>query len=163
MTRPVGTPMPFDPRAAAVGAIGVPTATLIMVADHFVVPRMFRISRPLDRVPTWRQAGRCNWLAVVALLIATGLGGWASDLLPIAPPNVNFGVVPLETWVLGVVLYLAGVALLGRVATPTTMRVLLGFSDVALESGKRYPDGTVIDVVSLVGNQAEPARSYDPT
>jgi purine-cytosine permease-like protein len=151
-------------KVAAVGAIGVPTATLIMVVDHFVVPRRFGISRPLDQVPAWRQAGRCNWLAVVALLIATGLGGWASGLLPIAPPNANFGVVPLETWVLGVLLYLAGVALFARMATPATVRTLLGFSEVALESSPRYPDRAAIDVVSLAANQAEPAaRSYDPT
>jgi purine-cytosine permease-like protein len=150
-------------KVAAVGAIGIPTATLIMVADHFAVPRLFGISRPLDKVPTWRQAGRCNWPAVVALLIATGLGGWASGLLPVAAPNVNLGVVPLETWVLGALLYLGGIALLARTTAPATMRSLLGFSEPALESAQHYPADAVIDVVSLAGLEAGLVPSYEPT
>ena len=34
-------------------AITVPCATVIMAVDHFLLPRIFRISRPLTRVPSW--------------------------------------------------------------------------------------------------------------
>jgi hypothetical protein len=71
--------------------------------------------------------------------------------------TLNFGVVPLETWVLGVLLYLAGVALFARMTTPATVRTVLCFSEVALESSPRYPDRAAIDVVSLAANQDEQA------
>ena len=142
-------------KVAAVGAIGVPTVTLVMFADHFVLPRMFGVSRPLDQVPTWRQAGRCNWLAVVAVLIATGLGSWATGLLPVKAPNVELGIVPLETWVLGALLYLAAVAVVSRVATPAALQASLGFSDLAIESSQRYPGAAIIDVVSIADSPAK--------
>src|SRR5918912_1960824 len=47
-------------------AITVPCATVIMVVDHFLLPRIFGISRPLTRVPSWAEAGRINVPAFVA-------------------------------------------------------------------------------------------------
>src|SRR5207248_4756823 len=38
-------------------AVTVPSATVIMAVDHFVLPRLFRISRPLDHVPRWEETG----------------------------------------------------------------------------------------------------------
>ena len=43
---------------AKVVAITVPCATVIMLVDHFLLPRLFAISRPLTRVPAWNDAGR---------------------------------------------------------------------------------------------------------
>src|SRR5918911_4364538 len=67
-------------KVASFLAITVPSATVIMAVDHFLLPRLFRISRPLTRVPAWQDAGLINVPAVVALLAAvffgvTGSGG----------------------------------------------------------------------------------------
>src|SRR6266487_3083725 len=37
-------------------AVSVPCATVIMCVDHFLVPRLFKISRPLTSVPAWNEA-----------------------------------------------------------------------------------------------------------
>ena len=70
-----------------------------MAVDHFLLPRWFRISRPLDEVPAWEQTRLANWPAIIALLVAVGYGAIASAILP-ASWNVydsarNWGPVPL--------------------------------------------------------------------
>ena len=140
-------------RVAGFGAIGVPTATMIMAVDHFVVPRVFRVSRPLDHVPGWHQAGRANWPAIVALLIAVAFGAWGSGLLPGGAPNINLGIVPLEAWALGGVLYLLGIAI-ARAASGNDIRRALGFSQPATESADRYPVDAVIDVTTVSRQEA---------
>jgi hypothetical protein len=101
-------------------AITVPCATVIMVVDQLLLPRVFGISRPLRRVPAWSEAGAVNVPAVVALLasVAFGVigladlpGGWIYS----SPPN-SWGPVPVEAWALSGVLYLAGVAVARKLA-----------------------------------------------
>jgi purine-cytosine permease-like protein len=108
-------------------AITVPCATTIMAVDHFLLPRWFRISRPLDAVPAWEQTRVANWPAIVALLVAVGYGAIASAILP-SSLNVydtarNWGPIPLECWLLAGVLY-AGLVAVARTAD---VRELLGF------------------------------------
>jgi purine-cytosine permease-like protein len=114
-------------------AITVPCATVIMVVDQFLLPRVFAISRPLTRVPTWQEAGTVNLPAVVALLLSVAFGvvgladlpgGWIYE----SPPN-SWGPVPVEAWVLSGVLYLAGVAVARRLAPD--VRTALGFAKFA--------------------------------
>jgi len=111
-------------------AITVPCATVIMVVDHFLLPRVFGISRPLARVPAWSEAGSVNLPAVVALLasVAFGVigladlpGGWIYS----SPPN-GWGPVPVEAWALSGVLYLAGVAVARKLAAD--VHAALGFA-----------------------------------
>src|SRR5947208_1531050 len=84
-------------------AITVPSATDIMVVDHFLLPRLYRISRPLLRVPAWDEAGLLNIPAVVSLLVAVAYGAIASAILPgnlgYDTPR-NWGPVPPECRVL---------------------------------------------------------------
>src|SRR5205085_8695321 len=73
-------------------AITVPCATVIMAADHFLLPRWFRISRPLTQVPAWEETGLINWPAVVALLAAvffgvTGTANWPHGWIYSTPQN----------------------------------------------------------------------------
>jgi purine-cytosine permease-like protein len=128
-------------------AITVPCATVIMVVDHFVLPRLFRISRPLLKVPRWDEAGTINWPATVALLAAvfyggTGSGIWPTGFINSTEPN-SWGPVPLEAWLLAGALYVALVAVARAVAP---VRSVLGFArsipDAAIASD------AVIDVAS---------------
>jgi purine-cytosine permease-like protein len=141
-------------RVAGFTAIGVPTATIIMAVDHFVIPRLFAISRPLDRVPEWHETGGANWPAIAALLIAVGLGAWASGLLPGGAPSINLGLVPLEAWALGGVLYIAGVGIAQTMRGADLPR-LLGFSLPAREAAERYAPGAIIDVAAEAGRPGE--------
>ena len=56
-------------KIAAFGAVGVPTATMIMATDHFLLPRLFKISRPMSGahvvadpgLRTRRRSSRLSW------------------------------------------------------------------------------------------------------
>jgi purine-cytosine permease-like protein len=129
-------------------AITVPCATVIMAVDHFLLPRLFTISRPLTSVPAWSEAGAINIPAVLALLSAIAFGvigladlpnGWIYS----SPPN-GWGPVPLEAWVIAGGLYIVFVAV-ARVAVPN-LKTALAFSRHALAAD--VPPGTVVDIAS---------------
>ena len=42
-------------KVAAFLAITVPSASVIMFIDHFLLPRWFGISRPLVKIPAWSE------------------------------------------------------------------------------------------------------------
>jgi purine-cytosine permease-like protein len=129
-------------------AITVPSATVIMAVDHFLLPRLFQISRPLRHVPAWQDAGLINVPAVVALLAAvffgvTGSASWPHGWLEATPPN-SWGPVPLESWLIAGALYVALVAL-ARAVVPN-VKEALAFSREALAA--RVPPGAVVDLAS---------------
>ena len=130
-------------------AITVPCATVIMVVDHFLLPRWFGISRPLVSVPAWDETGFANWPAIVALLIAVAYGAIASAILPgdlgYDTPR-NWGPIPAECWVMAGALYVVGVAL---VRSAANVRELLGFSSDA--SDEDVPRGVPADVATAAG------------
>jgi purine-cytosine permease-like protein len=134
-------------KVASFLAVTVPSATVIMVVDHFLLPRMFRISRPLLSVPRWEQAGLINVPATVALLVAvffgvTGTASWPGGWLESTAPN-SWGPVPLEAWAIAGALYVVLVAVARAVAP---VRSALGFPktipDAAIDSDE------VIDIAS---------------
>jgi cytosine permease len=129
-------------------AISVPSATVIMAVDHFALPRLFKISRPLTEVPAWEDAGLFNWPAVIALLVAvfygvTGSASWPNGWLQAAPSN-NWGPVPLESWLIAGGLYIALVAL-ARAVVPN-VKSALAFSKQALAAD--VPEGAVVNIAS---------------
>jgi purine-cytosine permease-like protein len=129
-------------------AITVPCATTIMAVDHFLLPRWFRISRPLDDVPAWEQTRFANWPAIVALLVAVAYGAIASAILPgklgYDTPR-NWGPIPLECWLIAGALYAGLVA----VARGANVRDLLGFPRHL--DARPVDSDAVIDVASTGG------------
>jgi purine-cytosine permease-like protein len=131
-------------------AITVPCATVIMAVDHFLLPRLFRISRPLTRVPSWEETGLINVPAVVALLAAvffgvTGTANWPHGWIYSAPQN-SWGPVPIESWLIAGALYIGLVAVvrsMGRV------RDWLGFARTVPDDA--IPTEAVADVATLAG------------
>jgi purine-cytosine permease-like protein len=129
-------------------AITVPCATVIMAVDHFLLPRLFRISRPLTRVPAWEETGLINWPAVVALLAAvffgvTGTANWPHGWIYATPQN-SWGPVPVESWLIAGVLYVALVAV-ARAMGP--VRNALGFPRHVAD--EEIPTGAVADVATM--------------
>jgi purine-cytosine permease-like protein len=131
-------------KVAAFLAITVPSATVIMVADHYLLPRMFQITRPLDRVPPWSETAVANWPALVALIIAVAFGGYATGLMPFEDPNTYWGPAPLLAWILAGGLYVIGVAVT-RAITPN-VKSALGFAgSTATEA---VTAGSVVDIAT---------------
>jgi purine-cytosine permease-like protein len=131
-------------------AITVPCATVIMAVDHFVLPRLFRISRPLTRVPSWEETGLINIPAVVALLAAvffgvTGTANWPHGWIYASPQN-SWGPVPVESWMIAGALYVVLVAV-ARAMGP--VRDALGFPRTVPDDA--IPTEAVADVATLAG------------
>jgi purine-cytosine permease-like protein len=134
-------------KVASFLAVTVPSATVIMAVDHFLLPRLFRISRPLDHVPRWEEAGLINLPAVIALLAAvffgvTGTASWPNGWLEATAPN-SWGPVPLEAWAIAGGGYIALVALVRGTANA---RQLLAFSKPALAAN--VAGDAIVDVAS---------------
>ncbi len=146
-------------KVASFLAISVPCATVIMAVDHYLLPRLFRVSRPLNRVPAWEDAGLINLPAVLALLAAvafgvTGTASWPHGWIYASPPN-SWGPVPLEAWLIAGALYVVLVAV-ARAVVPN-VKTALAFSKQALAAS--VPEGAVVDVAS----EAEGGRAPEVT
>jgi purine-cytosine permease-like protein len=144
-------------------AITLPSATIIMVTDHFVVPRAFGVSRSLANVPTWEQAGLINWPGVTALIIAILFGAYAQGIIGSTKINWYFAIA--ETWILASVLYLVGVWIT-RLTAPNP-KTAMGFSRSAKHED--IPAGAIVDVASAERTHAtvtttrQQAEPNDPT
>ena len=131
-------------------AITVPCATVIMAVDHFLLPRLFRISRPLTRVPSWEEAGLINVPAVAALLAAVFFGATGTAIWPhewiYATAQNSWGPVPLESWLIAGALY---VVLVAVAQTMGHVRDWLGFARTVPDES--IPTEAVADVATLAG------------
>jgi purine-cytosine permease-like protein len=129
-------------------AITVPCATMIMIADHFLLPRWFKISRPLTEVPAWEKARFANWPAIISLLVAVYYGAVASAIMPkrldlqIFDTPRNWGPVPMECWLIAFVLYIVIVA----VTRSIDARSWLGFPHTLDDT--EISSDAVIDIAS---------------
>ena len=99
---------------AGISGIFVPTATTVMVADVFFVPRLFGLRRPVDRVTPWAAAAGLNYIAIAALLVALIVGAYTGGLIPGISGfgTTNIGFPTLQSWIIGAGLYLIGVWLI---------------------------------------------------
>jgi purine-cytosine permease-like protein len=103
-------------------SIALPCATVVMCVDRFLLPRMVGITRPVEPIPSWRQASLANWPAIVAVLVAVLFGAWGLGLLPGQESTPSVGLVPVEAWLLAGVIYAGLVAVVAR--TPSVTRIL---------------------------------------
>jgi purine-cytosine permease-like protein len=101
----------------------LPCATVVMCVDVFVLPRMLGFRRPVERIPSWREAAPANWPGIVALLLSVAFGAWGLGLFPGQDQNnpPPAGLPAVEAWALAGVIY-AGLALaLGRTGRATSL------------------------------------------
>ena len=109
---------------AGISGIFVPTATTIMVVDKFVVPRLFGLNRPTDRVTPWGAAASVNTIGLVALVIALLVGSYTGGLIPGISGfgTTNIGFPTLQSWIIGAGIYLIGIWLVKD--SPSRFRLL---------------------------------------
>jgi len=81
-------------------------------------------------------------------LRAVFFGAWASGIVPGEDPSRLWGIPPLESWVLGGVTYVAGVALV-RMFAGDRLKDVLGFSRTVRDED--VPPGAVLDIASVAG------------
>jgi purine-cytosine permease-like protein len=110
-------------------SVTLPCATVIMAVDHFLLPRLFGISRPLTKVPAWHETAKINWPAIVALLVSVGFGAYATGLLTFfgESSTVYIGEPAPEAWLLAALLYLAGVWIARALASSSGLAAVLGY------------------------------------
>jgi purine-cytosine permease-like protein len=140
-----------------IGAVTVPVASTIMAMDVFVVPRMFGLRRPLQRVATWRELAFANWPGVVALVSGTAVGAFTGGLVPGTPGfgHTYIGFPALQAWAVGAVVYLAAVAVIAR---STKATALLGYSQVGEAVGAGAP---AVDAVGGIGGSGGASGTPD--
>lgn len=110
---------------AEMTGVMVPCVTVVMILDAFVVPRLFKLERPVRRVPDWRETGQFNLPGIVAIVCGVAAGGFTGGIFI---PSFTWFIAPLNAWVIVGVLYLAGVAVARAVCAPDTLYVVLGYS-----------------------------------
>jgi cytosine/uracil/thiamine/allantoin permease len=106
-------------------SIALPSATVVMCVDRFLLRRLTGLDRPVTRIPTWRDAATANWAGIGAVLVAVLFGAWGQGLLPGQESTPPVGLVPVEAWLLAGVLYAGLAAVTARMPGGT---VLLGFA-----------------------------------
>lgn len=124
-------------------AVSVPTATVIMYVDQLLLPRLLKVDRKLDTVPSWSEASPGNWPAIVSLVVAVLFGAYGSGVLPgqSGSPLAGWGIVPVEGWLLAAGLYIV----LSAVAVRTRRAEhWMGFPRIS-------PNGEVPAVVPVAG------------
>ena len=112
------------------GAAAVPSATVIMVLDHYVVPRLFGLSRSLAQVPGIPDAGTVNVPAIAAMLPAIVIGTVGAGSINWFGHHYWLLPGPLS-WVSAGAVYLTGMAACAR--SPRAL-ALAGFSKQAAAS-----------------------------
>ena len=138
-------------KVAAFLAVTVPCATVIMCVDHFLLPRLFGISRPLMKIPRWSETSVGNWPAIAALIIAVLFGAYATGILPGEDANRYWGPAPLLAWLLAASLYVVFVALAKAVVPAATgLKQMLGFSRLVMDAP--VPSTAIVDLATVSEN-----------
>jgi purine-cytosine permease-like protein len=118
-------------KVASWSAIALPSATIVMCVDQFLLPGLLRVRRAVDPIPQWHAAALGNWPAIASVLAAVAFGAWGQQLFPGEGPPPALGLVPVEAWAMAGLLYLMITALIVRVPSATS---ILGFARCARDA-----------------------------
>lgn len=112
-------------KVAGWSSIALPSATVVMCVDQFLLPRLLGLHRRLDEIPRWRGSAVGNWPGIVAVVVAVLFGAWGLQLFPGQASAPDLGLVPVEAWLIAAVLYLLLATLAVKTGAPAG---LLGFT-----------------------------------
>jgi purine-cytosine permease-like protein len=103
---------------ASWSSIALPSTTVVMLVDQFVLPRVLRLRRPVRPIPSWRDAATANWPAILAVIGGVLFGAWGLALLPGQDNAPDLGLVAPEAWIVAGLLYLGLAAAAARLPSP---------------------------------------------
>lgn len=102
-------------------SIAVPSATVVMCVDQFMLPRLLGVRRSVEVIPGWRGAALGNWPGILAVVVAVLFGAWGLQLFPGQTSAPDLGLVPVEAWLIAGVLYLALATLVVKTRAPVSL------------------------------------------
>jgi purine-cytosine permease-like protein len=91
---------------AALSSIVLPCATVIMIAEAYVVPRFTKNAIDLSRVYEFRDLPLLNISAIVAFIAGSATGIATAGIFP-ALEFIHVGISGLQAWVVSFALYVA--------------------------------------------------------
>jgi len=90
---------------ASLSCIFLPSATVIMVTEWFVLSRFFASARPdFSRVANWSEVPAIKWPATIALCLGCAAGVATAGILP-GTQAWHVGVCPLHAWLTSALVY----------------------------------------------------------
>lgn len=95
---------------SGITSVLVPTATVIMMTEVFLVPRLFGVTRDLKDVPSWKETGWANYPAILSLAFGALVGIYTNASIPGFGQGI-IGIPPLQAWGVSLVSYLGLYAL----------------------------------------------------
>ena len=93
--------------------------------------------RPVHRITSWPRAATCNWLGLIALVVAVAAGSYTGGLIPGLSGfgTTDIGFPALQAWVIA-----AGLYVLLAVIVPRERRAaLLGFPHTTDTADEEHP------------------------
>jgi len=101
-----------------------------------VVPRLFGLRRPTEKVTPWNASASINYIGFVALVIALVIGAYTGGLIPGISGfgTTNIGFPTLQSWLIGGGLYLLGIAIFQK---SPSIYMLLGFPKTFQAQGSK--------------------------
>lgn len=99
-----GVPNNFE-EVAALSCIFLPCATVVVVAEHWLVSKLHEKPGELSRIPSFEELPAVRWSAIAAFACGCTFGVITAGILP-GLAGLRMGVPALQAWVMTLVTYL---------------------------------------------------------
>lgn len=137
----------------------VPSITVVMIMDAFLLPRWLGLRRRMDRVTEWRETALLNWPGAIAVAAAVVVGGFTAGIFK---SSFSWGIGPLNAWVVASVVYLALVVAAKSILSEDRLRYFLGYPNHNALPADGLPHTQVVaETTSLPADGDRPAQSGD--
>ncbi len=99
-----GNPHAFE-LVTSLSCVFLPSATVVMMGEWFVVDRILGRQPDFSRVPSLSELERCRWPAVTALAAGCTVGVITSGIIP-GLESLHVGVCSLQAWITALAVYI---------------------------------------------------------
>jgi purine-cytosine permease-like protein len=89
---------------ASLNCVFLPTVTVVMIAEFFVVSRLIGSGRDLTRVSSLSELPRVRWPGIVALLVGFAVGVATSGIVP-GTAALHVGICSVQAWIAAALVY----------------------------------------------------------
>jgi cytosine permease len=89
---------------ASVSCIFLPSATIVILAEHWLISKWHKVEGELSRVPAFADLPPVRWSAIVAFAVGCSIGVVTTGMIP-GTEMLRVGVPALQAWVATLVIY----------------------------------------------------------